>query len=215
MRNHINTELEGSGRPGTGSSMKLVVLGATGGTGLEIVRQAIEHGHSVTAFVRSPDRMKPFWDRIHIQQGDLLNSAELERVIQGHDAVLSGFGPRVPVSKADANLLQQFAVALTSAMLRAEVRRVVVESVAFLFRDSIVPPAYFLGRLFFPRTVADASAMERPPELTDKLYTGKYRVREGHLPRFGFKISRADVADFMIKVAEDRSSIRKIVGVCN
>jgi len=228
MRNHINTELEGSGRPGTGSSMKLVVLGATGGTGLEIVRQAIEHGHSVTAFVRSPDRMKPFWDRIHIQQGDLLNSAELERVIQGHDAVLSGFGPRVPVSKADANLLQQFAVALTSAMLRAEVRRVVVESVAFLFRDSIVPPAYLLGRLFFPRTVADASAMERvlgeseldwtivrPPELTDKLYTGKYRVREGHLPCFGFKISRADVADFMIKVTEDRSSIRKIVGVCN
>ena len=55
----------------------------------------------------------------------------------------------------------------------------------------------------------------RPPELTDKLYTGKYRVREGHLPRFGFKISRADVADFMIKVTEDRSSIRKIVGVCN
>ena len=228
MRNHINTELEGSGRPGTGSSMKLVVLGATGGTGLEIVRQAIEHGHSVTAFVRSPDRMKPFWDRIHIQQGDLLNSAELERVIQGHDAVLSGFGPRVPVSKADANLLQQFAVALTSAMLRAEVRRVVVESVAFLFRDSIVPPAYLLGRLFFPRTVADASAMEgvfaesdldwtmvRPPELTDKPYTGKYRVREGHLPRFGFKISRADVADYMIKATENRSSIRKVVGVCN
>src|SRR5713226_8950021 len=228
MRNHINTELEGSGRPGTGSSMKLVVLGATGGTGLEIVRQAIEHGHSVTAFVRSPDRMKPFWDRIHIQQGDLLNSAELERVIQGHDAVLSGFGPRVPVSKADANLLQQFAVALTSAMLRTEVRRVVVESVAFLFKDSIIPPAYLLGRMLFPGIVADSSAMEdvfarsgldwtivRPPQLTDKPYTGRYRVRAGHLPWFGFNISRADVADFMVKAVEDRSSIHKIVGVCN
>jgi putative NADH-flavin reductase len=208
--------------------MKLVVLGATGGTGLEIVRQGMEHGHSVTAFVRSPERLKAFRDRITVKQGDLLNSAELERVIQGQDAVLSGFGPRVPVSKADSNLLQQFAVALTSAMPRAEVRRVVVESVAFLFRDSIVPPAYLLGRLFFARTVADASAMERvlgesdldwtilrPPELTDKPYTGKYRVREGHLPRFGFKISRADVADFMIKVVENRSSIRKIVGLCN
>jgi len=74
---------------------------------------------------------------------------------------LSGFGPRVPVSKADANLLQQFAVALTSAMVNARVRLVVVESVAFLFRNSIVPPAYLLGRLLFPRTVADASAMER------------------------------------------------------
>ena len=51
--------------------MKLVVLGATGGTGMEIVRQAIEHGHSVTAFVRSADRLKPFRDRIIVKQGDL------------------------------------------------------------------------------------------------------------------------------------------------
>src|SRR5437868_134060 len=97
--------------------MKLLVLGATGGTGLEIVRQSIERGHSVTALVRSPERLNPFRDRITIKQGDLLNSAELEQVIQDHDAVLSGFGPRVPISKADANLLQQFAVALTTAML--------------------------------------------------------------------------------------------------
>jgi putative NADH-flavin reductase len=141
--------------------MRLVVLGATGGTGLELVRQAIERGHSVTALVRSADRLKPFRERITVKQGDLLNRAELERVIEGHDAVLSGFGPRVPVAKADTHLLQQLAVALTSAMAHAGVRRVVVESVAFLFKDSIVPPAYLLGRLFFARTVADASAMER------------------------------------------------------
>jgi len=208
--------------------MKLVVLGATGGTGIEIVKQAIERGHSVTALVRSPDRLKAFRDRIAIRKGDLLNSLDLGKSIQGHDAVLSGFGPRVPVSKADAHLLQQFAVALTGAMLHAGVRRVVVESVAFLFKDSVLPPAYLLGRLLFPRTVADASAMERvfaeseldwtmvrPPELTDKPYTGTYRVRYGHLPRFGFKISRSDVAAFMIKAAEDRSTIRKIAGVCN
>ena len=57
--------------------------------------------------------------------------------------------------------------------------------------------------------------MVRPPELTDKPYTGKYRVREGRLPRFGFKISRADVADFMLKAVEDHVSSRKVVGVCN
>jgi putative NADH-flavin reductase len=215
------------GVPESGT-MKLVVLGATGGTGLEIVRQAIEHGHSVTALVRSPERLKPFRDRIAIRHGDLLDSAELEQAIKGHDAVLSGFGPRVPVSQADADLLRRFAIALSSAMPRAGVGRVVIESVAFLFRDSIVPPAYLFGRLFFPRTVADASAMERvftesklnwtmvrPPELTDKPYTGKYRVREGHLPRFGFTISRADVADFMIKAVENRSLIGQIVGICN
>jgi len=208
--------------------MKLLVLGATGGTGQEIVRQAIERGHSVTAFVRSPDRLKPFKDRITIEQGDLLNSAELEQAIRGHDAVLSSFGPRAPISKSDANLLQRFAVALTSAMPRAGVRRVIVESVAFLFKDAIIPPAYLLGRLLFPSVVADSSAMEellrksgldwtivRPPELKDKPYTGKYRAREGHLPLFGFSISRANVAEFMLKAVENHSSIGKIVGISN
>src|SRR5438309_7291304 len=116
MREHIDTEPVSPLRQGTHRSMKLLVLGATGGTGLELVRQAIEHGHSVTAFVRSPERLKPFGDRIIVKQGNLLNSAELERVIQGQDAVLSGFGPRLPISNADANLLRQFAVALTTAM---------------------------------------------------------------------------------------------------
>ncbi len=208
--------------------MKLLVVGATGGIGLEIVRQAVERSHSVTAFVRSPDGLKSFRDRITVKQGDLLNRADLEQVIKGHDAILSGFGPRVPVAKADAHLLQQFAVALTGAMDGAGVKRVVVASVAFLFKNAVLPPAYLLGRLFFPRTVADASAMERffaetkldwtmvrPPELTDKPYTGKYRVREGHLPLFGFKISRADVADFMIRAVEKGSSIRQVVGLSN
>lgn len=208
--------------------MKLVVLGATGGTGLEIVRQAVERGHSVTALVRSPDRLKRFGDRVTVKQGDLLNSAELEQVVRGHDAVLSGFGPRVPISKADANLLHRFALALTKAMPPARVRRVIVESVSFLFKNAIIPPVYVLGRLFFPGMVADASAMERvfaasaldwtmvrPPQLTDTPYTGKYRVREGRLPAFGFKISRADVADYMIRAAENDLAIRKVVGLCN
>ena len=208
--------------------MKLVVLGATGGTGLEIVRQAIERGHAVTALVRSPDRLNPFRKRVTVVQGNLLNSADLERVLHGQDAVVSAFGPRTPLSKAEEHLLEQFASVLTRAMRQTTVRRVVVESVAFLFKDSILPPAYLLGRLFFPRTVADAAAMEcvfaesgldwtmvRPPELTDKPFTGKYRVREGHLPRFGLKISRADVAEFMITAAENHSWVRKVAGISN
>jgi putative NADH-flavin reductase len=208
--------------------MKLVVLGATGGIGLEIVRQAIEHGHAVTAFVRSPERLRGFQGRIRVIQGDVLNSVELARAIEGHDAVLSGFGPRVPIAKSDANLLRQFAVALTTAMQRAGVRRIVVVSTAFLFRDSIIPPTYLFGRLFFPGVVTDAEGMERtiraskldwtivrPPQLTDKRRSKKYRVREGHLPRFGFNIPRADVADCLIKTIEDRTSVNKILGVSN
>lgn len=208
--------------------MKLVVLGATGGIGLEIVRQAIEHGHSVTALVRSPERLKPFEGRITVIQGDVLSSAELERTVGGHDAVLSGFGPRLPLSKEDADLLRTFAVSVTTAMEHANVRRVVVVSTAFLFKDAIVPPAYLFGRLFFPGIVSDASEMERvfqesasdwtvvrPPQLTDKAHRGKYRVRENHLPRFGFTIWRADVADCLIKTLDDRTSVKKILGASN
>ncbi len=208
--------------------MKLVVLGATGGVGLEIIRQAIEHGHAVTAFVRAPDRLKVFGDRISLRKGDLLSGTDLERAIDGHDAVASAFGPRLPISKADGTLLQRFATALTGAMQGTGVRRLALVSTAFLFKDSVIPPAYLVGRLFFRNLVADASEMEgvlvrsgldwtivRPPRLTDKPYTGAYRVREDHLPRFGFTISRGDVADFVLRCAETHVSIRKIVGVCN
>jgi putative NADH-flavin reductase len=208
--------------------MKLLVLGATGGTGSEIVRQALERGHSITAFVRSPNRLKLLQGRITVKQGDPLNSAELERVVEGQDAILSGFGPRVPISRADADLLERFALALTNAMRRTRVRRVVVESVAFLFKNAVLPPTYLLGRLLFPGILADTTAMERifaesgldwtmvrPPQLTDKPYTGKYRVGEDRLPAFGFKISRADVADYMIKAAENSLAIRQVVGLSN
>ncbi len=208
--------------------MKFVVLGATGATGLEIVRQAIDRGHQVTALVRAPERLKEFSERITIIRGDLLNSSELQRVIAGHDAVLSGFGPRLPLSKSDHDLLRRFAVALTGAMNATGVRRVVVESTAFLFKDSILPPVYLLGRLFFPQIVRDAGEMEsifaksgldwtmvRPPRLTDKPPNGPYRVREGHLPSFGFSASRADVAHFIIWSAEKGVSLRKVVGLSN
>lgn len=130
--------------------MRILVLGATGGIGQEIVRQAVEHGHAVTAFVRARGLLEELDGRITVVQGDLLNSHQLEEVITGQEAVASGFGPRVPISKDDSHLLQGFANALTKAMLGAGVQRVIAVSVAFLFKDSIIPPAYLAGRLFFP-----------------------------------------------------------------
>jgi len=204
--------------------MKFLVLGATGGTGLEVIRLAKERGHAVTALVRNPEKLAGFDNRIGVVKGDLLSPSELEASVQGQDAVLSAFGPLAD----KARLWKQYASALTEAMSSSRIRRVMVLSVAFLFKDSIIPPAYFAGRLFFRDTVIGAAEMEeifmksglewtiaRPPRLTDGAYTGKYRVREGHLPRFGFTVSRADVADYMIKAVEGRADIGKIVGVCN
>jgi putative NADH-flavin reductase len=208
--------------------MKLAVLGATGGTGLQMVSLAIQRGHGVSALVRSPEKLAPFSGRISTIQGDLLSESQLKNAIQGQDAVLSAFGPRTPESKAEATLLRQFAVALTASMREANVRRVVVISTAFLFKDSIFPPTHLFGKLFFPITTADAQEMEtiiqksgfdwtivRPPRLTDKPATGKYRVSEGRLPSLGFTVSRTDVANFVIQIVENAAFLAKIVGISN
>jgi putative NADH-flavin reductase len=208
--------------------MKLLILGATGGTGLQVVNQALERGHTVTAFVRNGGPLEKFENRISVVRGNLLASAELGQVLTDQEAVVSAFGPRLPIAKADSDLLQRFAVSLTNGMQKAGVRRVVIESTAFLFKDAIIPPAHFFGRLFFAGIVRDAGEMEnivensgldwtlvRPPQLTNKPPTGKYRTKIGHLPPFGFNISRADVADFMIKASENHASIQKIIGLAN
>jgi putative NADH-flavin reductase len=202
--------------------MRILVLGATGGVGLEIVRNAIDQGHSVTALVRSPQGLHPFGSGVTVLSGNLLNRSDLHSAIRGKDAVLSGFGPRTPIANDDRDLIQRFAAVLTDAMREAAVSRLIVVSTAFLFRDSIIPPTHLVGRLLFAH-VAEATYQQssldwtivRPPRLTDKAYTGRYRVREGHLPHFGFTVSRADVADFMVRKAIDNNSVGKIFGVSN
>jgi putative NADH-flavin reductase len=206
------------------AKMKLLILGATGGIGIELVRQAVDRGHAVTALVRSRQPLSPLGGRISIIEGDLLDAAQLKKGASGHDAILSAFGPRLPISKSDARLLRNFASALVPAMQRAQVQRAIVVSTAFLFKDALIP--YVFGRLFFRGVVADATGMEatlvesgldvtivRPPELTNKPHTGKFRMREGHLPRFGLSIPRADVADCMLNLAEHYLFPKSVVGV--
>jgi putative NADH-flavin reductase len=208
--------------------VRLLVLGATGGIGIELVRQTLTRGHEVTAFVRSAERLTPFGKQIVVAQGNLIDTAKLAQVMAGQDAVLSAFGPRVPLAKTDSHLLRDFGVALTSAMKQSGMRRAVVVSTAFLFKDALIPPAYLLGRLFFPSVVADATQMEgvlrrsglditivRPPQLTDRPHTGVFRTRVDRLPGFGFRIPRSDVADFMIQITADAAFLGSVVGVCS
>lgn len=208
--------------------MKVLILGATGGTGMELIKQSLASGHDVTAFVRNPAPLKAFNGDIQIKTGDLLNRQELTAALRGQDGVLSGFGPRVPLAKSDAHLLRDFGNALKAGMPQAGVRRLVLISTAFLFRDSIIPPTYLIGRLFFPSVVSDAADLEsiiencdldwtivRPPQLTDLPATKRYRERVGQLPRFGFKISRADVAEYFVNALSKPERIRTVVGISN
>lgn len=201
--------------------MRLVILGATGGIGQHLVRLALEHGHEVTAFVRSPQKVTLNHERLSVVPGDLLNSNQLAEVLKGKDAVLSAFGPAV---LRRITTRQDFGRALANAMRRTGVRRVILVSSAFLF-----PKVSFLGvvlrRTLAKNIVPDMSAMEkeisdnslswtivRPPRLTNGALTRRYRVADGLLPEGGAVISRADVADFMLNEAENPAHLHQIVG---
>jgi NAD(P)-dependent dehydrogenase (short-subunit alcohol dehydrogenase family) len=78
--------------------MKLFILGATGGIGRHLVRLALERGHFVTAYVRSPKKIGEVHERLKVMQGDVFNAGEMAGSMESHDAVLSSFGPNALLS---------------------------------------------------------------------------------------------------------------------
>ena len=199
--------------------MKLFVIGATGRTGREIVQQALERGHYVTAFVRSPESMTLKNDRLTVLKGDAMDENQLFEAMQNHDAVLSALGPRKVFKPS--SLLQDSALATTRAMKRAGVKRLLVLSAAAHFPGIPNRIVSFVLRSH----MRDSRAMEevvqtsgldwtiaRPPRLTEEDYTS-YRRREGAAPKMGFTLARKAVAAFMLDAIEQKKHFRKIVGL--
>src|SRR6266478_5094493 len=112
-------------------TMKIFVIGATGGTGREIVQQALARGHHVTAFVRSPETVTFRHERFSVLNGNVMDESQLSEAIQNHDAVVSVLGPREVFKPS--SLLHNSALAATRAMHRSGVRRLVVLSAAAHF----------------------------------------------------------------------------------
>ncbi|MEY2573680.1 MAG: hypothetical protein QOJ87_1893 [Verrucomicrobiota bacterium] len=81
-------------RPKSNGPMAVLVIGATGGTGRELVQQALAQGHQVTAFVRDPAKLQINHSNLRIAQGDVLDYATVESAMRGQEAVLSALGPQ-------------------------------------------------------------------------------------------------------------------------
>lgn len=203
--------------------MRILVLGATGGTGRCIVQQALEQGFEVTAFARRP--LGSASERLRALQGDVLDPAQLEVAVAGQRAVLWAIGAK-PWSRAARHLCSDGTHNLVRTMQAAKVERLVCES-ALGVGDSRTAGLYArMLRLILRARVRDKERQEeiirssglewtivRPTILTNGPRTGHYRVGKdlqvGLFPR----ISRADVADFMLKALGDDSYIRKAVGI--
>lgn len=208
--------------------MKLTVFGATGGIGREIVRQALEAGHEVTAVVRDPARLSATGERLQVVRDDLADPASVRPAVAGRDVVLSGLGAR---SRKDAGVAARLTRTVLGAMEAEGVRRLLVVSAApvgpapegnglldraargmisALLKDVYADLAEMEGEL--ARSATDWTSV-RPPRLQDKPLTGVYRTVVGGFPAKGRFIGRADVAHAMLTMAGDPGTVKQGVGV--
>jgi putative NADH-flavin reductase len=207
--------------------VKLLVVGATGGTGRELVTQALRQGHEVTAFVRDPRKVARSDPRLHVVAGSPVEGGGGDAIalaVRGQDVVISALGRRN--SFRSEHLMARSMETIVPAMESHSVRRLIVVSaygVAESGRGAPLLPR-LMYRLLLTDIFADKLAGEDrvrrstldwtfvyPVALTNGPRTGKYRTGErielrGVLPR----ISRADVADFILTQLGSATFRRKI-----
>src|SRR5690242_8450486 len=115
--------------------MRLLVLGATGRTGKQILDLGLARGHHLTALVRSPRKITRRDGALSVVEGDPLQADQIARALHGHDAVLSALGPAPRDAFRPHTLLAECAAATMAAMTMAGVDRVAVVSAALLFPE--------------------------------------------------------------------------------
>ncbi|MFJ3900414.1 NAD(P)-dependent oxidoreductase [Streptomyces sp. NPDC090025] len=208
--------------------MKLAVFGATGGIGQEIVRQALDAGHEVTAVVRDPARFTLTGPGLTVFRADLTDPDALRPAVTGAHAVLSGLGAR---SRADAGIAARLTRTVLRAMESAGARRLLVVSAAPLgpvpagqgvadramlaIVNAVLKDVYADLRVMEADLAASATdwTSVRPPKLTHKPVTGRYRRVVGGTPPRGRSLARADVAHAMLAMIDDTSTLKQGVGV--
>lgn len=206
-------------------SRNVLVLGATGGTGQQLVTQALQQGHRVTALVREPPQLSLASDRLRVLGGSVTDDGSaLATAMRGQDVVISALG--VGKSFKSGGLIAESVPRIVRAMKDEGVRRVIFTSafgVGETHRDVPLVPRLFI-RLLLQDVYRDKAAGEAqlieseldwtlvyPSGLVDGAASGRYRAGE-RLPLRGFpRIARADVAAFLLTQIDDATYVRKRV----
>jgi uncharacterized protein YbjT (DUF2867 family) len=200
--------------------VKLVVFGANGPTGRQVVRQALAVGHQVTAVTRHPEGFPQGGPLLRVTGADVTDAAAVERVVAGHESVISTLG--VPYSRKPVTVYSQGIAHITRAMTVHGIRRLACVTSALLFDVPAPGEGFFFRRVLEPfiersigRTVyEDMRRMEeivrgsghawtivRPAGLFDADAVSDYEVATSRLP--GRFTSRADLADVLLRRATD------------
>ncbi len=209
--------------------MRIAIFGATGGTGRQLVQQALAAGHEVTAFVRDPAKLDVQHERLNIVQGDVTDPEAVERAVIGVQAVLSALNTRrdakgSPITQGTQNIL--------AAMKKYGVRRLVFSAAPSARDPQDTPDLRFklmiglvrlLARAGYEDMVGSAEVVRssdvdwtivRLPLPTGDPGTGQVKV--GYLNNeSGSRISRADAAEFMLKEMQEARYLRKAPVISN
>ena len=215
---------ESKGRP-----ERILIVGATGGTGRQLVAQALERGYTVTALARDPSRLQVTHPRLTVVRGDVLDDASVDSATRGQDAVLSAlghnryFGPTRILSRGTGNILRAMGahgilrfVCETSLGIGESAFRLGLYYTLFVI--PVILPFYFWDKTRQERAIAASRAqwvIVRPGVLTHGEKRGVVRHGSGiGNSLWPVRISRADVAAFMLDQLETDTYVGASPGVC-
>ena len=203
--------------------MKLAIFGASGRVGIQLVQQSLDAGNEVVALVRNTSDMSIQNDRLTLVQGDAMNQTDVEKVVQGADAVISVLGHR----KDSPKDMQTVAIQnIITAMQKFGVKRLISLTGAGVEAPQDKPKfsnhlIKFALKTMSGDVLRDAEqhaeiiknshldwVIVRGPMLNDGPHTGKYRVGWVGI-NTSARISRADVADFMLKEVTDNTYLHQ------
>ena len=196
--------------------MKFAIFGASGATGQLLTERCLAAGYEVTALLRTPATFA-FRERVRVVEGNAFDAAAVRETVAGADVVLSALGAR---SLKKEDVLERAVPLIVAAMREAGVRRIIVLGSAGALSNSLDTQAawrrWFVQNIVYNTFLKHAVAsqimqwkvlstsgldwtMVMPPMLLNSPGRGKFRIDGEALPRGGSRISREDVADFMMQ----------------
>ena len=204
--------------------MRVLIIGASKGIGLETTRQALAAGHRVRAFARSADAIRLQDARLDKFRGDALKAADVEAALEGVDVVIQALGVGFGDLFRPVRLFSDATRVLVRAMEAKGVKRLIAVT-GFGAGDSreaigliqSLPFSLVFGRAYDDKSEQERlirqSSLEwtiaRPGVLTDGRRTGRAKILADPSQWRNGTIARADVADFLVRQIEDRTYLRK------
>ncbi|WP_411844172.1 NAD(P)-dependent oxidoreductase [Salinicoccus sp. HZC-1] len=204
--------------------MNILILGATGRVGSEVVKHALQDDHHVTTLVRTPEKIQLDNDNLTVIQGNVLNKRDIEDAMRGMDLVISA------LNTDGSTTLSESIPLIINVMEDKGVKRIITIGTAGILQSRTTPDILRYQSNESKRRATRAAEEHHkvydllkdssldwtivcPTYLPDGEKTGDYRVERNFLPEGGSKISVQDTAEFAYSQIDDDSYIKSRVGI--